>query len=103
LRIQVKNTQNQTLQATVSLSDQAKVLDLGTQNGQRLVRLLGSPTAFNFQPAAEGEADSAMDAALAAVTDRTDGGLLGTLASNDSLDQAATDAALTSTSDWRQL
>jgi hypothetical protein len=44
-----------------------------------------------------------MDAALAAVTDRTDGGLLGTLASNDSLDQAATDAALTSTSDWRQL
>jgi len=103
LRIQVKNAQNQTLQATVPLSDSAKVLDLGTQTGQRLFRLLGSPTAFNFQPVAEGEADQAIAAALAAVFDPTDHRLLGTLASQSGVDHAATDAALAGTSDWHQV
>ena len=102
LRIQVKNAQNQTLQSTVPLASHAQVLDLGRQNGQRLFRLLGSPTAFNFQPAAEGEAeaDSAIAAALAALADRADDHLTATLAANSAADKAATDAALAATHDW---
>jgi hypothetical protein len=102
LRIQVQNAQNQTLQATVPLSDQAKLLDLGRQNGHRLFRLLGSPTAFNFQPVAEGEseADSAIAAALAALADKADGDLVATLAATKAADQTAVDAAMTATKNW---
>lgn len=98
LRIEVKNAQSQTVQATVSLADTTKVLDLGTQSGHRIFRLFGDPASYNFQPVqqaqAEGEADEAIDAALAAIFDQNDEHLLATLAASQAADEAAIDEAL---------
>jgi hypothetical protein len=98
LQIQVKNAQSQTVQATVSLTDTSKVLDLGTQSGHRVFRLFGSPSTFNFQPVqqaqAEGEADDAIDAALAAIFDSNDEELLATLAASQAADEAAIDEVM---------
>jgi cyclophilin family peptidyl-prolyl cis-trans isomerase len=100
LRIELKNAQNQTLQATIGLSDQKKVLDFGTQNGQRLFRLLGNPTAFNFQPVAEGEDDAAISAALAALLHPADDHVVAAVAGAKSTDATAVDAALAAGGDW---
>ncbi len=103
LRIEVKNAQEQSLQSTVSLSDPTKILDLGTQNGQRLFRLFGNPSAFNFQVVqtaqAEGEADDAIDAALASLADDAADELATSLAVA-AADQAAIDEALAGTENW---
>jgi hypothetical protein len=104
LRIEATNATNQAVQATVPLADTRRVLDLGTQNGQRLFRLLGSPTAFNFQPVAqgeaEGEADDAIDAALAAIASDPAAELAAALVANQTADQRAVDEAMTHTQDW---
>ena len=74
LRVEVKNSSNQTLAATVNLSDRRRVLDLGTQNGQRLFRLLGPTSRFNFtqvqQAEGEGESGDALSLALASLANQ---------------------------------
>ena len=106
LRIEAKNPQSQTVQATVSLSDTSKVLNLGTQSGHRMFRLFGNPSTYNFQPVqqqaqAEGEADdSAVDAALAAIFDPSDEQMLATLAAAQEADEAAVDEAMAEGENW---
>lgn len=107
LQVNVTNSQSQQFRSVVPVADASRILDLDPNRlgNQRLLRLIGDPALFNFQPISsssssegEGESDEGNSFFSAATIHDIADDFLG--ATSDEQYQAAIDAALTEEVDW---
>ncbi|MGV3607065.1 MAG: Ig-like domain-containing protein [Planctomycetaceae bacterium] len=121
LKINANNASSQPITTTISLNDPKKVLDLGTQNQQRLIRLVGPFSSFGFTvvPTTSNslvpEGESTSNLVYGNNNSVNDAALLSTLAEGESTsqydslvtpsstDQSVVDSALAGTDNWMGL